>query len=163
MRGAPDKLALRAAAVCLVLLLGTGALGSPSALYLAAAGVGTIGLIDFDVVDASNLERNLYYATQVIELGYPTIVALNMVDVAERQGHHIDPEGLSDQLGVPVVPVVANVGQGVTVLREAILKNARNAPKPEKRLFCELPAEALRELDIPLEQATAGIGPEPGR
>src|SRR5687768_6359440 len=39
------------------------------------------------VIDASNLERNLYYATQVIELGYPTIVALNMVDVAERQGH----------------------------------------------------------------------------
>src|SRR3954465_14434603 len=44
------------------------------------------------VVDASNLERNLYYATQVIELGYFTIVALNMMDVAERQGHHIDVE-----------------------------------------------------------------------
>src|SRR5436190_20016343 len=54
------------------------------------------------VVDASNLERNLYYATQVIELGYPTIIALNMVDVAERQGHFVDVEELSRELGVPV-------------------------------------------------------------
>src|ERR1043166_6294643 len=50
------------------------------------------------VIDASNLERNLYYATQVLELGYPTIVALNMTDVAERQGHHIDAEKLSEEL-----------------------------------------------------------------
>src|ERR1041385_7877424 len=48
------------------------------------------------VVDASNLERNLYYATQVIELGYPTILVLNMIDVAERQGHHIDANKLSE-------------------------------------------------------------------
>src|SRR4026208_454074 len=47
------------------------------------------------VIDASNLQRNLYYATQVIELGYPTIVALNMMDVAEENGHHIDAEQLS--------------------------------------------------------------------
>src|SRR3954469_5210877 len=79
------------------------------------------------VIDASNLERNLYYATQVIELGYPTIVALNMVDVAERQGHHIDANKLSEELGVAVVPVVANVGKGVPELRELILKQARNA------------------------------------
>src|SRR4051812_27695537 len=47
------------------------------------------------VIDASNLERNLYYATQVIELGYPTILVLNMIDVAERQGHYIDADKLS--------------------------------------------------------------------
>src|SRR5216110_1466587 len=44
------------------------------------------------VVDASNLQRNLYFATQVIELGYPTILALNMIDVAEQNGHHIDAQ-----------------------------------------------------------------------
>src|SRR5678816_1742759 len=59
------------------------------------------------VVDASNLQRNLYYATQVIELGHPTIVALNMVDVAEANGHHIDYEKLAAELEVPVVPVIA--------------------------------------------------------
>src|SRR5205814_4510069 len=56
------------------------------------------------VVDTSNLERNLYYATQVIELGYPVLLALNMMDVAEENGHHIDAEKLSRELGVPVVP-----------------------------------------------------------
>src|SRR6266403_566441 len=59
------------------------------------------------VVDASNLQRNLYFATQIIELGYPTIVALNMVDVAEAGGHHIDASQLSLGLGVPVCPTVA--------------------------------------------------------
>src|SRR5262245_26684136 len=78
------------------------------------------------VVDASNLERNLYYATQVIELGYPAIVVLNMVDVAERQGHHIDTKKLSEELGVAVAPVVANVGKGVPELRELILKYSRD-------------------------------------
>src|SRR3954471_21651538 len=91
------------------------------------------------VVDASNLERNLYYATQVIELGYPTILVLNMIDVAERQGHHLDANKLSEELGVAVVSVVANVGKGVPELRELILKQARDAERAgqsESRLFC---------------------------
>src|SRR5207247_9074957 len=50
------------------------------------------------VVDASNLQRNLYYATQVIELGHPTLVALNMIDVAENNGHQIDSTQLADAL-----------------------------------------------------------------
>src|SRR5450759_3565454 len=59
------------------------------------------------VVDASNLQRNLYYATQVIELGHPTLIALNMVDVAETNGQAIDAKKLGEILGVPVLPVVA--------------------------------------------------------
>src|SRR6266498_729418 len=73
------------------------------------------------VVDASNLQRNLYYATQVIELGHPTIIALNMMDVAEENGHQIDTAKLSKLLGVPVMPVVASNGQGVPELREKII------------------------------------------
>ena len=73
------------------------------------------------VVDASNLQRNLYYATQVIELGYPTVIALNMVDVAENNGHHIDTAKLSAELGVPVLPVVASAGQGIPALRSHII------------------------------------------
>src|ERR1700761_7527036 len=68
------------------------------------------------VVDASNLQRNLYYATQVVELGHPTIIALNMVDVAEANGHHIDHAKLSELLGVPVLPIVASNGTGVVEL-----------------------------------------------
>src|SRR5580658_2185784 len=63
------------------------------------------------VVDASNLERNLYYATQVIELGYPTIIALNMVDVAEQIGQKIHLEELAAELDTPVVPMVASKGE----------------------------------------------------
>jgi ferrous iron transport protein B len=96
------------------------------------------------VVDASNLERNLYYATQVIELGYPTIVALNMIDVAERQGHFIDAEALSAELGAPVIPIVANVGKGIPELRELILNRA--TAKAGGGLFCDLPAAAEREV-----------------
>jgi len=62
------------------------------------------------VVDGSNLQRNLYYATQVIELGHPVVLALNMIDVAENNGHVIDPNQLSQALGVPVLrssPAVA--------------------------------------------------------
>src|SRR5437588_2321295 len=72
------------------------------------------------VVDASNLQRNLYFATQVIELGYPTFIALNMIDVAQENGHAIDPVQLSRALGVPVFPIVASTGQGVPELREQI-------------------------------------------
>src|SRR5437899_6709332 len=65
------------------------------------------------VVDASNLQRNLYYATQVIELGHPTLLALNMIDVAKENGHQIDADKLADALGVPVLPIIANNGEGI--------------------------------------------------
>ncbi len=71
------------------------------------------------VVDASNLQRNLYYATQVIELGYSTVIALNMIDVAQNNGHHVDPEKLSRALGVPVYPIVASEGQGLRELKKS--------------------------------------------
>src|SRR3954454_7970398 len=58
------------------------------------------------VVDASNLQRNLYLVSQLIELGKPMVVALNMMDIAERRGIKVSPEMLSQKLGVPVVPVV---------------------------------------------------------
>lgn len=91
------------------------------------------------VVDASNLQRNLYYATQVIELGYPTLVALNMMDVAEANGHLIDPERLAAELGVPVAPVVASENHGLAELRQLIL-SALSKPAPlEVHRFCKLP------------------------
>src|SRR5947209_11236718 len=74
------------------------------------------------IVDASNLERNLYLTTQVLELGVPVVVALNMVDVAEGQGLKIDAEALAARLGVPVVPVQANKRKNLDRLKEAILQ-----------------------------------------
>ena len=74
------------------------------------------------IVDASNLERNLYLMSQVLELGVPVIIALNMMDVAEGQGLKIDVDKLSQQLGVPVVPIQANRGKGFEQLNLAIAK-----------------------------------------
>ncbi len=74
------------------------------------------------IVDASNLERNLYLMTQVLELGVPVIVALNMMDVAARQGLQIDVDQLAKNLGVPVVPLQANKCKGIDVLKETIAK-----------------------------------------
>jgi len=124
------------------------------------------------VVDASNLQRNLYYATQVVELGHRTIIALNMVDVAENNGHQIDAPGLTEILGVPVLPVVASTGRGVSELREQIISmfstarhsvraedesrgdGAHGAARPagSPRQFCQFPGpfriEATKLADL---------------
>jgi ferrous iron transport protein B len=91
------------------------------------------------VVDASNLQRNLYYATQVVELGHPTLIALNMVDVAEANGHRIDEKKLAGALGVPVLPVVASNGTGVPELRTKIVVAVQSPPVMKPELFCQLP------------------------
>ncbi len=76
------------------------------------------------IVDASNLDRNLYLTSQVMELGVPVVVALNMLDVAAGQGLRIDVEKLSQSLGVPVVPIQANKKIGLDRLRDAIARSA---------------------------------------
>lgn len=76
------------------------------------------------VCDATNLSRNLFLATQVIDLGIPTMVALNMWDTAERRGIRIDTQALADSLGVPVVPVVATRHRGLDELGDAVGKLA---------------------------------------
>jgi small GTP-binding protein len=73
-----------------------------------------------DVVDASNLERNLYLTVQLLEMRVRLVVALNMMDVAESRGYKIDTARLSGLLGVPVVPLVAARNQGTNELLEAI-------------------------------------------
>jgi ferrous iron transport protein B len=84
------------------------------------------------IVDASNLERNLYLTTQVLELGAPVVVALNMLDVAESKGIRIDTERLAKQLGVPVVPIQANKRRGLDKLKKA-LAEAAGAAAPLKQ------------------------------
>ena len=72
------------------------------------------------VLDAANLEQHLVFAQEVLELGRPTVVALNMVDLAERDGLVIDPAALSSALGVPVIPTVAVRRRGLDELLAAL-------------------------------------------
>ena len=79
------------------------------------------------VVDATNLERNLYLVTQVLDLGLPVVVALNLTDAAAEAGVEIDDRALSAKLGVPVVPISAKTGAGLDDLRRAVLSPPRPA------------------------------------
>lgn len=88
------------------------------------------------VVDASNLERNLYLAAQLLELQLPFILALNMVDMAEKVGIVIDPIALRERLGVPVIPMVASKNVGLVQLKQAVSQvplpsPGNRAPLPE--------------------------------
>lgn len=110
-------------------------------LFQRLADVPAPGLVVV-VMDASNLQRNLYYATQVIELGHPTVIALNMIDVAQQNGVELDSGGLAAALGVPVIPLVASRGDGVEQLRNLLKERAGARPNPrEPRSFLELPSE----------------------
>ena len=82
-----------------------------------------------DIVDASNLDRNLYLATQFRELGIPLIIALNMVDVAEARGIAVDHQELSSLLEVPVIPMVARTNKGIQELLDKVVEIGNNPPE----------------------------------
>ena len=83
-----------------------------------------------DIVDASNLERNLYLLIQFRELGVPLCIALNMIDAAKNRGIHIQAEKLSTLLDVPVIPTIARSGFGKKELMEAALTVAKKKERP---------------------------------
>ena len=83
------------------------------------------------VVDATNLERNLYLVTQLFEHDVPVVVALTMIDVFEKQEHEIDIERLSDSLGVPVVAVGAASGRGIEELADVVAGSLANPGTPK--------------------------------
>lgn len=80
-----------------------------------------------DIIDATNIERNLYLTLQILEIGIPTVAALNMMDEVEARGTKIDIDKLSKELGVKVVPIVARTGKGIGELIQAAEEAARTA------------------------------------
>ena len=99
-----------------------------------------------DVVDAANLERNLYLAVQFMELGVPVVIALNMMDVAEHKGLKIDPVKLGELMGIPVVPTVARSGKGVDKLL-AIAAETAARKKPWEPLKISYGPDVDQTLD----------------
>jgi len=80
-----------------------------------------------NIVDASFLERNLFLSTQLLELQRPMVIALNMMDEAKKKGVKIDIDGLSKELGVPIVPIIARNNEGIDKLLDVILETARSS------------------------------------
>ena len=101
-----------------------------------------------NIVDASNLERNLYLTTQLVEIGLPVVIALNMMDVVKKNGDHIDSKRLSEQLGCPVVEMSAVKSQGLQAAAEKALELAREGKKAEVSLrFSEKVRCALCKIE----------------
>ncbi|WP_130811579.1 ferrous iron transport protein B [Olsenella sp. Marseille-P4559] len=89
-----------------------------------------------DIVDATNIERNLYLTTQLMELDVPMVVALNMMDEVTKNGGSVDVNGLESFLGVPVVPISAAKDEGVDELVEHAIHVARYRERPGRIDFC---------------------------
>ena len=99
-----------------------------------------------DIVDASNLERNLYLTVQLLEMGARVIIALNMMDEAESSRHQIDADSLSREIGAPVMPMVANRNRGTDELLKEII-NVVEKKDEVKGIKLEYGREIKEEID----------------
>jgi ferrous iron transport protein B len=100
-----------------------------------------------DVIDASNLERNLYLATQLIDLGVKLVFGLNMVDMAQSRGQLIDHAQLSLLMGVPFVPTVGTKGQGTGELLQAIVRVAEDRESVSRHIHINYGRELEEEIE----------------
>jgi len=101
-----------------------------------------------NIVDASNIERNLYLTTQILELGIPTVIALNMMDIVEKNGDKIDVNKLSKTLGCPVVETSALKGNGVKVAAERAIEVAKAKKKTDFILpFSDEAKKSFEEIE----------------
>lgn len=101
-----------------------------------------------NLVDATNLERNLYLTTQILTLGLPVVMALNMMDVVEKNGDKIDVEGLSEKLGCPIVGISALRNRGTEELMAAVEKAAQSHQPAAPRLsFTKSLADAVMQVE----------------
>ncbi|MDA3916825.1 MAG: ferrous iron transport protein B [Deltaproteobacteria bacterium] len=100
-----------------------------------------------DIIDASNLERNLYLCVQFLEMGMPVTIALNMMDVANKRGIEIDHKKLSKLLNIPVVPTIARKGHGKKKLLQAIAAKSESNIEPLKISYGQDIDTALDEME----------------
>ena len=101
-----------------------------------------------NLVDATNLERNLYLTSQILNLGVPVVIALNMMDLVEKNGDKIDVDGLSRELGCPIVPTSALKGRGMEDVVKAAIDAARTKKAPASQMkFDAAVEEALVKIE----------------
>lgn len=90
-----------------------------------------------NIVDATNLERNLYLTLQMMELNIPMILALNMMDEVRASGNTIHVKKLSERLGIPVIPISASKGEGIADLLDVVVKTIKQKKPTQKLDFCQ--------------------------
>ena len=104
-----------------------------------------------NIVDATNLERNLYLTTQLMEIDVPVIIALNMMDAVEKNGDSIDAKALEEKTGIPVVAISALKGTGIKELMDRAIKISKSPRKGETLLKDSAIAHLIRDVSIALE------------
>lgn len=111
-----------------------------------------------NIVEATNIERNLYLTTQLMEFGVPVVVALNMMDALEARGDKIDVPQLEKQLGVPVVPTSASKGQGIREMMEKALATAQasevKSKQQCKKFYDEKIEKCISQVEALIEKKT---------
>lgn len=108
-----------------------------------------------NIVDGTSIERNLYLTLQMAETQIPMVVAMNMMDEVEARGDKIDCKKLSEELGVPVIPIVARTGKGLKELMDAAIETAKSGRKPKKlNVFDDELANAIYAIADVLGGAT---------
>ena len=100
-----------------------------------------------NIVDGTNIERNLYLSTQLMELGIPTVIAINMMDVVEKHGDKIDIKQLSAELGCPVVQISALKGTGITEAADSVIKAAKNKKAVQLHSFSGIIEHAIAHIE----------------
>lgn len=113
------------------------------------------------VLDASSLDRNCFLATQILELGIPTVVALSMIDVAENRGLTLDIPALASRLGAPVIPVNSPRGLGIDDLLEALGPALNAEPRPLDLPYPEGFRQAVEDLQKQLAGRSGELGYTP--
>jgi len=112
-----------------------------------------------NIVDATNLERNLFLTTQLIEMKVPVVVALNMMDLAEQRGLAIEIEHLARHLDCPVVPIVASKGRGIVRLKDAVAQAACGRHISQTRVdYDQVVENAIEKIRPGLEHVSAERG-----
>jgi len=101
-----------------------------------------------NIIDATNMERNLYLTTQILEMDVPVVIALNMMDLVEKQGDKIDIAGLEKTLGVPIIPISALSGKGA----DDLMERAREAAKIERKGQSVLMNSRIRNAIVEVER-----------
>lgn len=105
-----------------------------------------------NIVDATNLERNLYLTTQLLEMDVPVVIALNMIDVVRKNGHDIDPKYLEKKIGVPVVAISAQKEENIDELMKAVYKESLNKRKGSSILDNSVLSGLIKRLKYEFEK-----------
>jgi len=112
-----------------------------------------------NILDASALERNLFFTFQLAELGSPMILAVNQMDLAAQKGIRIDTGKLSALLGVPVIPTIAIRGKGIAELSDALVSAVQNRPKPHTIPYGKEVEDRIRRIMVLLPAGAGGYPP----